>query len=286
MLSLRILPVVAACSLTAFAAAQSRDFRRVIPIGSRPDVYVSTGSGSIRLTAATSDQITVIGHVRPGGRHTGDIEARMQRIVDNPPIQQSGNTLRIGDEPEQGLLNNISIDYEVQLPPDSALNLRSGSGDIEVAAVGRFLTASSGSGVIRVRDVHGPAELQTGSGDVELYQSGQGDVKARTGSGSLHLHGLNGPLSAHTGSGSIEADGRVQGPGELSTGSGSIRLRLAPETHVNLTAYTGSGDLRVHLPGLDSLAVEHHRVSGAVNGGGPELQVHTGSGNIEIASAP
>lgn len=278
----RLVSVSILAAATSAAFAQRSEFQRSLAVSDHPDVYVSTGSGDIHIAASSDEQLTIIGHVHLDWNHSGDTTERAQRVVQNPPIEQSGNTIHIGEPADRALLNHISIDYEIRAPRNAALNLRTGSGDIEINGVGRFLAATSGSGSLRAHDVHGPADLHTGSGDIELYEAGPGDVEARTGSGSLQLHGLNGRLQAHTGSGDLNADGRVQGPGDLSSGSGNVRLQLSSGTRLNLAASTGSGTVHTDIPELRSSSEDHHNLDGAVNGGGPELKLHTGSGDIEV----
>jgi len=282
----RILPIAAllALSTAAFAApAPDGQFDRTLSVSSQPDLYVSTGSGSIRIHPGSGSQIHIVGHVHASWSAFGDVNARIQRIVDNPPVTQSGNAVRIGEVSDRELFNNISIDYEITAPADVALNLHSGSGDVEVDNLGRFLNAGSGSGNVRAHGLHGPAELSTGSGDIELEETSAGDVKAKTGSGSIRIHGLNGGFNAKTGSGDIEADGNLVGASTLSTGSGSVRLHIAPSTHFSFEASTGSGDIRVAFPGAPHQD-DHsrHHLTAAINGGGPPLVVHTGSGDIEV----
>ena len=110
-----------------------------------------------------------------------------------------------------------------------------------------------------------------------------GDIKARTGSGNIHIHGLNGALSARSGSGDVDAQGHLTGAATLSSGSGNVRLHIGPDAHFNLEATTGSGDIRVRFPNAPEQN-EHtrHHLTGPVNGGGPPLEVRTGSGNVEI----
>lgn len=279
-LQLLTLAGMLAVSTAAFADGQ---FERTLSVSSAPDLYVSTGSGSIRIHPGNGNEIRIVGHVHAGWSAFGDVNARIRRICDNPPIAQSGNAIRVGESNERNIFNNISIDYEITAPASVALNLHSGSGDVEVDNLGRWLSASSGSGSVRAHGIHGAAELDTGSGDIELEQQGQGDVKAKTGSGSIRVHGLDGSFWARTGSGDIEADGHLQGAGKVSSGSGSVRLHLTQDSHFNFEASTGSGSIRLHFPGtmLDTNNERHH-MTAAVNGGGPALEVRTGSGDIEV----
>jgi hypothetical protein len=268
---------------TATAAFADADFERTLTVTAQPDLYVSTGSGSIKIFPGSDNQIHIKAHVHAGGWASGSVDGRITKIVQNPPIQQSGNTIRVGESIDRELYNNISIDYEISAPASVALNLRSGSGDVEVDHVGRYLSAASGSGSVRAHGIHGPANMQSGSGDIELQEDAAGEVKAQTGSGSVRINGLNGELTARTGSGDIEANGRLAGAARLQSGSGSLRMNLTSDAHFQLESSTGSGSIRVHFPNAPQQDDDSkHHLNGAINGGGPVLEAHTGSGDIEI----
>ncbi len=273
----QILPILLGAALTA--AAHAADFDRTLPASSATDVYVATGSGRIHIYPGSDSELHVKAHIHAGWNAGGDIDERMRQISSNPPISQSGNQIHIGEVPssQRALYNNITIDYEISAPRAVALNLRSGSGDVEVDNVGRFLKGETGSGSIRAHGIAGPADLHTGSGDVELQQAGPGEVKASTGSGSIRINGLAGALTARTGSGDIEANGALMGPSHLQSGSGSIRAHVNHDSHLSVDATTGSGTIRIAGNSSD-----HHHLSAPVNGGGQSVEAHTGSGDIEI----
>jgi hypothetical protein len=266
--------------LAGFAHAE--DFNRSLTVGNSPDLYVANGSGNIHIFAGPDTEIHIQAHVTSNWQMFGNADRSIHRIVSNPPIRQTGNEIRIGDIPaeDRSLFNNITIDYEISVPRSTALNLRSGSGDLRVDGVGRFLKAQTGSGSIRGFNISGPADLRTGSGDIELEEQAQAqaDVETVTGSGSIRIHGLDGKLTARTGSGDIDASGKLLGEAHLQSGSGSIRLHPGADARYSVEASTGSGAIRV-AGDEDS---EHHHVSKSVNGGGPLVEAHTGSGDIEI----
>ncbi len=150
--------VTAAVLFAAVTAVLADDhFDRTLSVGSQPDLYVSTGSGSIRVNPGSDGQIHIVAHLHGGWGGGGDVEARIRQIAGNPPIQQSGNSIHVGESTDRSLFNNITIDYEVTAPPAVALNLRSGSGDVEVNHLGRFLSGTSGSGSVRAHGLRGPA---------------------------------------------------------------------------------------------------------------------------------
>lgn len=261
-------------------SAQAADFERSLAVNNAPDLYVSNGSGHIHVFAGSDSEIHVRAHVYSNWNLFGDSKDSIRRIEKNPPIRQSGNDVRIGDVPseDRSLFNNITIDYEISAPRGVSLNLHSGSGDIRVDGVGRFLKADTGSGSVRALGIAGSADLHTGSGNIELHQEAQGEVRAVTGSGSIRVEGLDGKVTARTGSGNIEVSGRVLAATHLQSGSGSIEVHPGADAHYTVDAETGSGSIRV-AGDEDS---DHHHLSKEINGGGPLIEAHTGSGSIQI----
>ncbi len=269
-------------SATLFAA--DHNFERTLSTGGSPNVSVSTGSGYIHLRPGSDNQLHVAAHLHAGNGWfgAGDVESRIEQIVSNPPIAQNGNDITIGERHSGERYRNISIDYEVTLPRASSIEASTGSGDVELQDVGLRFKGSSGSGSVRARNVQGPANLDTGSGDIELTQSAPGDVRAQTGSGNIRLSNISGGLKAGTGSGDIEVSGNPATDWKVDTGSGSVRLTVGSSAHFTLNASTGSGTIRTQQPIATQGELNHHHVSGTVNGGGPTLRISTGSGDVEI----
>jgi hypothetical protein len=283
-MTFKILAATAALTFAATAAFADSNFDRTLSVGAAPNLSVATGSGSIRLHPGSDNQVHISAriHSNHGWMGGGDVDARIQQIVSNPPIVQNGNDITIGETHNSDLYRNIGIDYDITLPRASTIAATTGSGDVDIQDVGASLKAQSGSGTVRAHGIKGPVTLGTGSGDIELQQTAPGDVKAQTGSGSIRLQGLSGALKAGTGSGDIEADGQPTTDWKLSTGSGSIRLGVGASARFNLDADTGSGSINVAQPITMQGSLNRHHVAGVVNGGGPTIRANTGSGDIQI----
>jgi hypothetical protein len=284
-MSNRILLTVTLALATTAATAEDRSFDRSLSVNSTPSITISTGSGTIRLHPGSDNQIHIIGHVH--GNHgwmssNGDIDARVQQIVNNPPINQRGNDVAIGEHRSNDLYRNISVDYDINLPGASTISASSGSGDVEIQDVGASLKADTASGSVRARGIHGPANIQTGSGDIELQQTISADVRAQTGSGSIRINGMNGGLHAGTGSGDIEINGQPSQDWKLETGSGTVHLNVGSSSKFNVNAETGSGSIHIEQPFTMQGDINRHHVNAAVNGGGPIIKAETGSGDIQI----
>jgi hypothetical protein len=270
--------VIAVCAALATARARAAEatFQRDLSVSGRVDLMVATGSGSIHLTRGAPGHVHVFGRVKS---NWGGNDQKVQEIVNHPPIEQTGNIVRIGTKHEN--LNNISIDYEIQASPDAFLDAASGSGGVTDEGIGANAKLSTGSGGIHATGLQGGFSLQTGSGSIYAEQVGAGDVKAETGSGSIELKNLHGALRAETGSGGIKAGGSPSGPWHITTGSGSVEIWTG-NAGIMLDAESGSGGIHSDREIASEGSEKHHHLMGKIAGGGPTVRIETGSGSIRI----
>jgi Putative adhesin len=269
-----LMAAVALAAVPAFCAEAT--FERNLTVNGRVELTVATGAGSIHLTRGSAGQIHVFGRVRSSW---GGSDEQVRQIAANPPIEQTGNIVRIGARHEN--LHNISIDYEIQAPADAYLNAASGSGDVTDDGVGENTKLSTGSGSIHATALHGGFSVDTGSGTIYAEQTGDGDVKAETGSGSIELRNLHGGLKAETGSGDIKVGGTPTAPWKLEAGSGSVELWTG-NAGLTLDAETGSGSVHTDREMTTQGTEGRHHVMGKINGGGPTVRIETGSGSIRV----
>jgi hypothetical protein len=271
------LVVTAALALAALPAlATEATFERSLSVNGRVELSVVTGSGNVHLSPSSGNQVHIFGRVRT---NWGGSEERMREIAANPPIEQTGNIIRIGTRHEN--LHNISIDYEIQAPADAFLDASSGSGNITDDGIGDSARLSTGSGNIHATGLHGGFTVNTGSGDIYADQTGQGDVKAQTGSGNIELRNLHGGLRAGTGSGGIKVSGTPAYPWHLETGSGNVEY-WANDAAFTLDASTGSGSIHTDHEMLTQGSSDRHHITGKIGGGGPTVRIETGSGDIRV----
>jgi len=256
--------------------ASEATFERTLAVNGKVELTVNNGSGSIHISRGSSSQVHIVGKVRSDW---GAGEDRVREIASNPPIEQTGNIIRIGGHHEN--LNHVSIEYDIQAPEDAYLDAGSGSGDVTDEGVGENAKISTGSGNIRATGLQGGFSVGTGSGDIYAEGASDGDVKAQTGSGTIELKGVHGGLRAGTGSGDIKVNGAPAADWKLETGSGSIEM-WPGDSGFTLDASTGSGS--VHTDGEMTVqgSFDRHHITGKIHGGGPMVRVETGSGDIHI----
>jgi hypothetical protein len=258
------------------ALATEQTFERTLSVNGRVELSVATGSGNIHITQGSGSQIHIFGRVKS---NWGGNDEKVRDIAAHPPIEQTGNIVRIGVRHEN--LHNISIDYEIQAPAESFLDAGSGSGNVVDNGVGENAKLNTGSGNIQATGLRGNFTVATGSGNIYAEQISAGDVKAETGSGNIEVKNIKGSLRAETGSGGIKAGGAPTAPWHLQTGSGGVELWVG-DAPVTLDAESGSGSIHTDREMLTQGSTDRHHVTGKLNGGGPTVRVETGSGDIRV----
>lgn len=284
----------------SFARAEGQ-FDRTLTVSGAVNLDLTTGSGEVLIKTGDSSKVVIHGRVRSSNDWWGgDAESAVRSVESNPPINQSGNSIRIGYNLPEDAKRHVSIAYEVTVPADTTLQVNTGSGEISVEGVRSPAKLHTGSGDIRAKDlgpqsrletgsgsvhadsVAAPSYASTGSGSIQADLTGGGDVDVHTGSGGIRVRGVNGGLRARTGSGELTVDGNVKGPWQLHAGSGSIRMALSSSGGFNLDVHTGSGSIHSDLPITVQGTFGRHELKGSVRGGGPDVEVSTGSGDIDI----
>src|SRR6516165_9598371 len=149
--------------LSVFARAEGQ-FDRTLSVSGAINLDLTTGSGEVIVKTGGSNQVQVRGHVRSsndwwGG---GDNESAVRSVESNPPIEQSGNSIRIGFNLPEDVKRHVSIAYELTVPADTTLQINTGSGEISVQGVRASAKLHTGSGDIRVQDLGPQSRMETG----------------------------------------------------------------------------------------------------------------------------
>ena len=203
-------------SSAAWASAEG-SFDRTLKVSGHVDLDVQSGSGNITVHPGDSSSVVVRGHIKvseswfSGGGLSA--EEKVKRIEQNPPIEQNGNSVRIGHIEDESLRNNISVSYDISVPKDTSVQSHTGSGDERVSDITGPVRANSGSGNITLSSIGSEVRANAGSGDLDISNV-QGRAYTETGSGNIKATGIAGGFDARAGSGDITFE---------QTASGSVR---------------------------------------------------------------
>ena len=144
---------------------------------------------------------------------------------------------------------NASIDYELTVPR---------TGDVKV---------ENTNGSITLTDVSGRIELSTTNGRIEAVRC-SGTINASTTNGSIRAELLQ------------VSSGKAM---EFETTNGSISVTVPPSFAATVDADTTNGSIKTDLP-VTTRSFSRRELRGTLNGGGPQLSLHTTNGSIEIRS--
>jgi DUF4097 and DUF4098 domain-containing protein YvlB len=267
------------------AAAQiSGHFDRTLKVSGPVTLSVTSGSGSVAVTAGTDASVHVVGTIRGNTRRgkwsDADVERAVRAIEAKPPIVQNGSTIGLGAIEDEEIAQQVSISWEVTVPRRTELTVKTGSGSQKVAALAGPVTATSGSGSITIGAVEAAVDVRTGSGSIDV-EGARERVNATSGSGTITLGAVSGKVAINTGSGSISVSKAAEATVDVSTGSGEIEITGLTG---GLTANAASGS--IHITGTPTADWQLHSSSGSIVLGIPlgtafRVQANTSSGSID-----
>jgi DUF4097 and DUF4098 domain-containing protein YvlB len=255
---------------------------------------VSTTTGALNITGVNG---SLTADTRAG-------EITVDRIHGQCTLVTGGGPVRVGEV--DGALNCTSGAGRIAVGTvrGSAVLYTSG-GDITADQLGGEARAETVGGSIHIRSAGGPVTATTGGGEIVVDQA-KGMVTARNMAGSVQVGSAPG-VHCENGAGGVRL-GRVSGPFRISTAMGSIVAELLGGRLSDSFLATGGGDITILIPSnvgvniraensmADSLqriiseyaGVSSRRVAnrvvaeGAINGGGPLIQISDAAGTIFI----
>ena len=311
-----VVVVASACEMgPAVTGAFDRSFNVTAPIR----LELSNASGSVTITGSSDNKVHIHGDVRSSGMGFDSPQKRLDAVVGNPPVEQKGDTIRVGKEYSK--IHNVSIAYTIEVPHDTEISTQVLSGSQDISNVRGPVKADAASGSIKVNGIDRQTTLNTLSGSIDVQNIGddlrassasgsvvaskiKGDVRISALSGGTQIIGPGGRVDASTASGSVEVQGatrdvkahavsgtvNVQGnPGDtsywdLTTTSGVVHLGVPTNANFRLSAEAASGQIKTDVP----IVIEEqgkHSLRARMGNGGGRVEVHTVSGEIRVSAS-
>lgn len=229
--------VLAACLISAAAAETHKEFRYVV--GPNANVSVETQYGGISVKPGTGNEVVVLATLQSD-----------KAEVDN---QQIGDRIEIVSHLFQGADRQSGrIDYEVLVPPDTTLCLRSSTGPISAERLHGDLSLEGADAVVDVHNVsNGHVHVNTMRGPVTLTDVSNGHVEISSISGDVTMKSVTGPLvQANSGSGKISYDGDFGSGGDykFTTHSGDITAIVPANTSADFSVHSMLGRVQHDFP--------------------------------------
>jgi DUF4097 and DUF4098 domain-containing protein YvlB len=302
-----------------YGPSVSGTFDRSFDVTGPVRLELANAAGGVEIRGGSDGRVRVHGEARASGVGFDKPQKRLDETLANPPIEQKGNTIRIGKDLFR--LRNLTISYTIQVPHDTDVSTNMASGAQTILGVRGPVRATAASGSIRVEKIDRDAQLTTASGSVNATDVGdnvritsvsgsvnvadaRGDVQISALAGTIQVRKPGGRVEADTASGGIDvqgatndvkaraASGRVTVEGnpsassywDLKTASGGVNLSVPLDANFHLSADAVSGDIRTDIP----IVVEEqgkHSLRAHVGSGGGRVEVRTASGEIRVSGS-
>lgn len=215
---------------------------RTLSLAPGGTVRLKTFSGRVTITGTGGGQVVIKAVRRATRERLNDIKLE---------ITQSGNVVEIDAnhrEVERRNDNVVETDFDIQVPSQTKLDLRTFSAPVDVTGVAGDLIVDGFSGDIRLNDVAGPMRIKTFSGPVRVQAARWSDGDD-----------LN-----------------------VETFSGDVTLRLTDNARGNINFDSFSGVFNSDLP-VTMTSSSRRNFRGSLNGGGgTDFRLKTFSGSVAI----
>jgi DUF4097 and DUF4098 domain-containing protein YvlB len=288
----------------------TESFTRTVRLGRTGAFSLQNVSGDIVITGSGGDDVRVDATKRV--RQPSEAEAK--KILSAVQVRVDEGSGRIDVRTEYPGRRNWSggVDFQVSVPRDASVNVRSVSGDIRVTNVNGELRAETVSGDVLISSARRVSLVKSVSGNLEIsdaeaeelrFESVSGDVvvnKLKT--NGLDVNAVSGDVrfsDVETGratlravTGDVEFAGRLARNGryQLQTHSGDVRMIPLDVRGFALEATTFSGDVRsdftLKLQGTTPSTPPGRRAGRSIRGsfgdGGATLTLQSFSGDIVV----
>ena len=257
-------------------------FERKLSVTGPVVLDVGTYSGVIRVGVGEAGSVLVRGTLRP--RRSlfgwGSLEDRIRRLQAEPPVEQDGNTIRIGDLTDKRLLRGLTLVLEIVVPRETEVRALADAADIRVEGIRGPVDCEADSGQIEIANIESRVRVATDSGGIHIRQV-KGSVHARTDSADIEALEIGGEIEASTDSSGIQLSQTVAAPIRARSDSGSIGLSLADGAGYNLRVRTDGG--RITTPEMTWQEKSSPcEAVGQIRGGGPIVNLESNFGRIDV----
>lgn len=219
-------------------------------------LVVTDNAGNIKIEKSSTSQIKI----KADKKVRGGSEDNKKNILDNMNIEleKDGEVITVVLKTKDGndfwnwqkdnyKVFQVTINYDISLP--EGINV---------------IKASTGAGNIDVNDVSSKLSLDTGAGNIDVQGvSAMGDMLLHTGAGNIDFNGEIDNISSF----------------DASTGLGNVKFEVPEDTKMSLEANTGVGVLSGSF--INSNGNSKFHFLGDLNGGGANVKLDTGVGNVK-----
>lgn len=179
--------------------------------------------------------------------------------------------------------HRFKVTMKIKVPEAYNVDFETGAGNIVIADLGGEVHGRTGAGNIDIGAITGVVEITSGAGNVNIEGAAE-EVEVTTGAGNIKLNDVTGFVRANTGAGNITArvTSQPDNDAKLETGAGNVTVYLSRDAGVFVDAVASMGSASCDYPLKIKGKWMTKSFEGEVNGGGPDLYMRSGVGNVTL----
>jgi hypothetical protein len=243
-------------------------------------VRLETSRGDISVDGSGDEkQLRVV--VRKTGYAMSEDEARSRASSSAVQVQQTGTEVSLQANPSGGRRSSTRISFEVHLPRNVVLDLRTARGDVHVSGVAGNVAANVSRGDVEIRDTGGDVRTDIGRGDARITSA----------KGNVHVSGKGSEIEIEDVAGAATIDGEFYGPITARNVAKGARF-VSSHTDLTIGGLPGrmtveSGDLQVeHAAGPFLLTTKDKVINLDDVSGRVRVENKRGSLSLRLTAAP
>lgn len=271
-----------------FRAEAEREERFDLQLGAGDRLLLRGDQAWIRVESTRDGPGHVVARLTAAGRTDEEAKAVLARYRIEFASNDDGADVRVVGEPfdvpgKRGEKLIPRVEFTAFVPPATALDARTGLGDIEASGDLGATELHTDFGTVITSGLRGSLRAHSGSGSVEAVDVEGPSIALSSQFGGVYLaRGRAERISARSDSGAVVAEDLVAASIELTTGFGSIR---AAGIAGALELSTGSGELR--LDGFEGdLSAKSQFGSLDLEGVFAGLRADSGAGSVHVRALP
>jgi DUF4097 and DUF4098 domain-containing protein YvlB len=270
--------VMAGFVLAASPAHADRNEKH-FPVQSKPKITVRNSSGRIQVKAWTKNEV-LVAWTNASGKSVVETEEAGNRVEVFTRMNEDGVSA-----------DGSKTDFEITVPVESELNVRTDSGNVTVDSVHGDMTFDTVGANLQLSDVDGYLVVKTIDGSLVCNRC-SGKLEANSISGNVQMiEPTLDSVRVQTSSGNIFFDGSFLSRGIyiMKNFSGTIEVHFAPSDSFDVNATSLKGDV-INQASFkpDTHGSPHpaskwgHSLFGTLNEGHAKVELSSFSGTIKI----
>jgi len=229
---------LATCLVSAAIAQTRQEFRFTVLPKAKANISVDTQYGTITVKPGYGNQVIVV--------------AVRESKADIDHLQKA-NRIEIESQLQPGAdAHSGRVDYEVTVPPNATVSLRSSTGPMTVERLHGDLTLEGADAPIAVSNSGGGhVHINTMKGPITLTDVQKAHIEITSISGDIQLNSVTGPfVQIKSGSGKISYDGDFGTDGDytFTTHTGDIEALIPATASADFNARSVHGTVQSDIP--------------------------------------